>query len=216
MTDPQSKSAGPYAKKLFSLADAHPEALNFCMLQEFGPAFLAWEHETCWDEIFRTYGVVISEINKQKVQAMRTLYVAQEPYEEWQVFEIVAAGLVGVAPRVDMVQKPTPGRALMALDVMNRVRSGAIREEVYRYCAAVLMDSGLVYGPGALEPSNQFITGDTSSRAQVKNLVSSGRIPTSYSGDNVVYVQAAKAMSVKDFGASMDTRLAAQIRQLRG
>ena len=26
-------------------------ALNFCMLQEFGPAFLAWEHETCWDEI---------------------------------------------------------------------------------------------------------------------------------------------------------------------
>jgi hypothetical protein len=214
MTD--SQTSKPIYKKLFTQLDAHPVALNFCMLQEFGPAFLAWEHETCWDEVKKTFGVFVSDANKQKIQAMRALYVASEPYEEWQVFEVVAAGLVGLVPRVDMVQKPTPGRALMALDVMNHVRSGAIKEEVYRYCAAVLMDSGMVYGPGALEPCNAFITGDTSSREQVKNLTAHGKLPVISSGDDTVYVQAMKSLSIKDFGASMEARLAEQIRQLRG
>lgn len=216
MADEKNNAGAAYIKQLFTKQDAHPVALNFCMLQEFGPAFLAWEAETCWDEIKKTFGVTISDANKQKVQAMRSLYVAQEPYEEWQVFEAVVSGLMGIPPRVDMIQKPTPGKVLLALDTMEHVKPGAAKEEVYRYCAAVLMDAGMIYGPGALEPCNQYITGDTSMRAQVKALANSGKVPSNFSGDSLVYVQAMKSIEVKDFGLANEAKLASQIRQVRG
>ena len=214
MTQTLSKNATAFRKQLFADINAHPIALNLCLLQEFGPVYLAWEPETCWDEIKMTFGVTLSDANRQKIQAMRSIYVAEEPLNSWEVFEAVAAGLVGIAPRVDTIQRPTAGRAHVALDIINHVRPNEIKDEVYRYCAAVLMDSGIIYGPGALEPCNKFITADERAREQVKNIVLGGKLPPNFSGSDVTHIQAMKSLSVRDFAKSVEQQLGQQLRKL--
>lgn len=204
-----------YRKKLFTMSDAHPMALNTCMLAAFGPSYLGWEAETCWDEIRYTFGVTASDSCKQKIQAIRTIYVADRALSEWEVFELVAAGLVGIAPRIETIQRPTPGRAHVALDVINSIRPGEVQEEVYKYCAAVLMDHGLLYGPGSLEPANTFVPADATTRLQVKNIVDSGRLPRTFASGDVVAVQSIKSMSVKDFAAETRSLLVEQLSRLR-
>jgi hypothetical protein len=184
------------------------------MLQEFGPVYLNWEPETCWDEVKLSFGVMLAEANRQKIQAVRSIYVSDEPLSSWEVFEAVAAGLVGVSPRVDTIQRPTPGRAHVALDIINYIRPEEVKDEVYRYCAAALMDSGIIYGPGSLEPSNKYVPANETERAQVKNLVARGSLPASFSGNDVTYVQAMKSLAVKDFANSTAQQLAEQIRKL--
>lgn len=214
MTQLPSNISASYRKQLFANINAHPIALNLCMLQEFGPAYLSWEPEACWDEVKLSFGVMLAEANRQKIQAVRSIYVADETLSSWEVFEAVAAGLVGVAPRVDTIQRPTPGRAHIALDIINYIRPNEVKDEVYRYCAAVLMDAGIIYGPGSLEPCNKYVPANETERSQVKNLVARGSLPASFSGSDLTYVQAMKSLAVKDFANSTAQQLAEQIRKL--
>jgi hypothetical protein len=211
-----AQNSSPSAKKqLFTNAEAHPLALNLVMLKEFGPEYLGWEPETCWDEIKLTWGVNVSEANRQKIQAVRSIYVSDDTVAEWEVFENIAAGLVGNTPRLDIIQRPTPARAHIALDVIKNIREAStIKDEVYQYCAAVLMDHGMLYGPGSLEPANKFLKGvSADDQATVRNLVRSGSVPTLSSG-GVILVQTMKSLSVRDYVRMVDASLARQIAQL--
>lgn len=202
-------------KQAFTYQETHPLVLSLILLKEMGPQFLAWEPETIWDEVRYTFGTTVSELNKQKIQAARSVYVADGAGEKWEVFEKVAAGLVGNAPRLDTMQRPTPGRAHIALDIIASIRSEKyVRPEVYKYCAAVLADHGMLYGPGALEPANQYLKNiDKAVQQQVRSAVLRGTAPNII-GDTTLQVQTMKALSVKDFATSIKDTLGKQLRTL--
>ena len=218
---PNKLAALPYTgptsiKTALTFADTHPLVLNLIMLAEFGPVYLGWEAETCWDEIRSTWGVTISDIGKNKLQAVRTIYLSQEVGSEWEVFEKVTAGLVGIPPRIDIMQRPTVTRAAIALDIITTIRPETdIKEEVYKYCAAVLRDHGMVYGPDALEPANKFLPQETKALSEkIRLLAKAGDMPDA-STEPTIAVQLMKTYSVRDYTRDIRGQFAAQVERTK-
>ncbi|MAP23575.1 MAG: hypothetical protein CL582_21820 [Alteromonadaceae bacterium] len=220
MTKPSKYSlvgGGPITpRQAFTNRETHPLILNLLLLKEFGLEYLGWEPETCWIEIGRSWNTTISEINRNKIQAIRTCHVSDSPYEKWETFEKVAMGFVGLTPKFDLIQKATPHRAALALDVMGQVREKQpISDEIYKYVAAVMMDSGIVYGPGPMEPSNKYLTKFVNSgkQAEVRDALLTRKKPT-FSGNNENDIQLMKAISIKDFLESASRMLLTQLKKL--
>ena len=203
-------------KHAFTNKDTHPLALNLLLVKEFGPEYLGWEPETCWIEIAKTWGTTISDVNKTKIQAMRTCHTTDQPYERWEVFDMVCSGLLGTSPKFDLIQKPTPHRAAFALDVLSQVKEGAkITEEVYKYVAACMMDYGLVYGAGPLEPCNKYLTKfvEREQQLRIKSAVERKYKPV-FDGSNDDDVQIMKCITVNDFLESSSRMLLIQLKRL--
>tara|TARA_B100000886_G_scaffold168182_1_gene115050 strand:+ start:4380 stop:5033 length:654 start_codon:yes stop_codon:yes gene_type:complete len=202
-------------KQAFTHRDTHPLILNLLMISKFGPDCLAWEPETCWHEIRSTWGGSVSELNKNKIQAVRTAHLSDSPYERWEIFDLVCAGLVGSSPRFDLIQKPSPHRAAFAIDVLSQIKENArVSDEVLKYCGASMLDYGMVYGPGSLEPCNKFIRPFVgSAQERVQRAYSSGAKPL-FDGQNTDDVQLMKSYSVRDFQESTSRMLLSQLKRL--
>lgn len=203
-------------RQAFTSRHTHPLVLNLMLLKEFGSEYLGWEPETCWVEISRTWGTTISEINRNKIQAVRTCHVTEDPYDRWEVFEIVATGLLGMPPKFDVVQRPTPHRAAFTLDVMQQINDSIKpSDEIYKYVAAVLLDNGVCYGPGPLEPCNKYVANlsDAAQQSRVRKAVSMRKRP-SFNGKNDDDVQVMKATSIKDFLEYTSRLLIVQLKKL--
>ena len=202
-------------KQAFTHKDTHPLVLNLLMLDSFGPEYLGWEPETCWHEVRSTWGSSISEMNRNKLQAIRTAHVSNQPYERWEVFDLVCAGLVGSSPRFDLIQKPSPHRAAFALDTLAQIKNhSGFSKEVLKYCGAVMLDYGMVYGPGALKPCNEIIApmvGPIQDRVGKAYGVS---ITPKFDGQNTDDVQLMKSYSVRDFMRSTSQMLLSQLKTL--
>ncbi len=193
--------------------DTHPLVLNLIMLRLYGPEYIGWDPETTWNECRLDFGVGVLDANKQKIQAVVALYANERVGADWVLFEKVAAGLVGIAPRLDVLQRATPARAAFALECLGYIHEGApADEEVYRYCAACMMDYGMVFGPGPLMPANEFIQpADTDLRKQVQQVAARGVGAITTAADQTISVQAIKAISVTDFLKQMHSQFAAQV-----
>jgi hypothetical protein len=217
VADNSPSGEGPTVpKQAFTNRETHPLVLNLMLLKEFGSEYLGWEPETCWLEIRLSWNTTISEINKNKIQAIRTCHTTDAPYDRWEVFEKVAMGLVGLPPKFDMIQRPTPNRAALALEIMAQVKEvSKLSDEVYKYVAAVMLDHGLAYGPGPLGPCNKHITRFVGAprQARISKAVKMRRKPT-FNGKNEDDVQIMKATSVKDFLESASRTLLTQVRKL--
>jgi hypothetical protein len=213
----EAVSANPLTKRAaFTNPATHSLVLGLILLKEFGPEYLAWEPETVWTEVEKTWGTTVSEINKNKIQAVRLCYVQDTPYRAWEVFEDMAAALNGVIPRFDALQRPTAAHAAAALDMMQQIReTQLISDQIYRYCAAVLMDTGVVWGPGPLSPCNKYLTPMVGEALQnrVESAVSRGKVPT-FDGTNEDDTQIMKSTTIKDYCDFMSQQLLHQMRQL--
>ena len=65
--------SGPFTKKAaFTNKLTHPLLLDLLLIKQFNTGYLEWEPETCWSEIESEFGVAVSEVNRHKVQAVKT------------------------------------------------------------------------------------------------------------------------------------------------
>jgi len=200
----------------FTDKNSHPLLLDLLLIKEFGPQYLGWEPETLWIEITRKWRVTPSESNRSKIQAIRTVHLVDTPFERWEVFELVSSGLMGMAPRFDMVQRPTPHRAAATADIMLQTKEKqTFSKEVARYLAAVLLDHGMVYGPGALEPANKYVAKFVDPRLQetVKEAIAQGHSARE-GAEDVENIQLMKSLSVKDFAETVSRMLLSQMNKL--
>lgn len=210
---------GPFTKKAaFTNQDSHPLLLDLIMIKEFGSTYLEWEPETCWREVSLTFGTTVSEVNKNKVQAVRTCHVTDSPYEEWHIFEKVALGLSSLIPKFDTIQKVNPHICAATVESMGHIKSSKLSEEVHKYIAGVLLEDGVIYGPGPLKSCNEFIRRfvPTAKQAKVEKLVKENKTPT-FDGTDDTDVQVAKSRSILDYVEFDSKRLLRQIEKvLRG
>lgn len=203
-------------KHAFTNREAHPLVLNLLLVKEFGPEYLGWEPETCWVEISKTWGTTVSEANKNKIQAVRTCHTTAQPYERWEVFDVVCNGLLGLVPRFDLIQKPTPHRAAFAIEVMSQIKdSTKLSDEVHKYTAACMLDYGMVYGAGPLEPCNRHLLKfvDRGQQLRVKDALDRSYVPK-FDGTGEDDIQIMKAISVKDFLEASSRMLLIQLKRL--
>ncbi len=204
--------AGPATKKLaFTDRKSHPLLLDLIMIKEFGPEYLAWEPETCWEEVSRTFKVTTSELNKNKIQAIRTCHVSNRPYEAWEVFEKVAVCFGGSIPKFDLIQKPTPHVCGVTFEIMGHIKDKKISKEIIKYVAATLLDQGICYGPGPISPCNEYLRLYVGEELQsrVAKAITKGTKP-SFDGSGEDDVQIFKALMLKDYIENDSRNLLAQ------
>jgi len=203
-------------KAAFTDKNTHPLVLSLLMTKECGQEYLGWEPETCWSEIKSIWGVTPSEATRNKIQAIRTCRVSDQPYERWEAFDNVAVALFGMPPRFDSIQRPSPQRAAGAISIMRHAREGKdLSPEVYKYVAATMLDHGHSYGLGPLSPCNKYLSEQLGSGVvtSVKESLESKR--QLFSGGPVEQnVQAMKALSVRDFVENLSRMLLTQLEVL--
>lgn len=204
-TGPTTKSAA------FTSKDSHPLLLDLILLQDFGREYIEWEADTVWREIQLTHGVAVSDISKNKIQAARTCHTTDNPYRYWEIFEKVAVSFDGATPLFDIIQKPSAHVCAAALTTMAFLRDVAVADEVYKFIGAVLLDEGILYGPGVLEPVNKYVAqGNEAAQKRIEALVKSGKTPR-FDGSNDDDVQWYKSLSVEDFVTYNSKLLISQI-----
>ncbi len=128
--------------------DAHPLLLDFVIINKYGTDWLDWEPETLAAELkddFRQPS--ISSLNWQQIQAVKTCHLTPSPWKAWDVFVVVCAALNNNIPNFHTMQKPTVAQVMAALDMMGKIDSHALSEEVEMFIAAAFLDEGVYYLP---------------------------------------------------------------------
>lgn len=120
--------------------DTHPVVLDLLLLKRYGPEFLVFEEQTLVHYVPKDFGASsLSTANLQKIEAMRCLHLVDHPWERWEVFQAVVAGLVGTTPDRDSWHPPDVGQLLFGLDVFDNVRKDvAWGQDVQQYVLAIL------------------------------------------------------------------------------
>lgn len=151
---------------LFGHHDAHPVVLHLVLLHQFGHQWLLWEPETLWAEIERVFTqevnrpgwrVTVGEVNRNKIQAMKTLYTSSGFWEAWEVFLPVTTALNNVVPRFDVLQKPSISRMMAGVDMANLIRREGFMNDVPSFVAACALEEGVCWLPDPLSFANREI-----------------------------------------------------------
>lgn len=136
------------ATNFLSHHDTHPLLLSLVILDRYGTDWLDWEAETLAAELkddFRQSS--ISALNWQQIQAVRTCHVTPSPWKAWEVFCVVLQALNNNIPSFHTMQKPTVAQIMAALDIMGKIDTHTLSEEVEMFIAAAFLDEGVFYLP---------------------------------------------------------------------
>lgn len=138
-------------RNLFTHHDAHPIVLDLALLRAFQTQWLEWEPETLWTSIQAMFGTNVSEHNKAKIQALKTLHVVSSPWQSWQVFEKIIQSLNNNVPRFDVMQLPSLEQLFAGIDMMDTLRQGDFSDEVKNYMAAAVLNEDVFFVPPPLD-----------------------------------------------------------------
>jgi hypothetical protein len=201
------------ARSLLTHYGSHPLVLDLYFLKSFGPEYYTWEPETLWSEVLRISGAPnISEVNRNRIQAVRTVHLTSTVFERWEVFEKVVMALNGVIPRFDMMQKPDLGQLLLGVGSILKLRSGKFSDEIARYVAAALQTDGIVYAPALLKFCNVHLKkGNEELHRKTVYAIKSGQPPE----DEGVIVQLSRIDEAKLYTAVAAKKLLEQLRLVR-
>lgn len=131
---------------IFEHPDAHPYVLDLALLKKYGPEWFEWEKETLELRVPQDFKTArISDLNYEKLQAVKTLHYVDGFWQSWQVFVVCTMALNSLFPDFDVMQVPTAVQCAVAVDNANRIRSDvAWSDELKRYVGAVCKFDGVL------------------------------------------------------------------------
>jgi len=141
------------ALNLFQHPDTHPILLDLVLLRKYGPEWFEWEPEILEIRIPLDFqGQHISEGNMHKVQAAKTLHYGERFWSDWEIFVWCCMAFNGVPPDFEVMQVPTVGQAMVAVDIAQRIREDVPwSEEMNDYLEQVHMFGGVLCPIAPLE-----------------------------------------------------------------
>jgi len=137
-------------RNIFTHQDTHPVVIDFALLKAFGLEWYSWEVETIWSEIQRVFQMHISELNRSKVQTLKTLHVSNTAWDHWQVFEKIVQGLNNTVPHWAFMQVPTLEQLYATLDMLEHIRVVEFSTEVKLYIATAVLHEDVTFVPPPL------------------------------------------------------------------
>lgn len=139
-------------KNFFAHYDTHPVVFDVALLHQYNADWYAWEPATLWREIMADFHVSsISDHNKAKIQAVRTLHINEWYWSQWEVFNWITQALNGSIPDFQIIQKPSTAQLVNSVDISSMVRSGEeFNHELQMYVAAAMADEDVFYAPTPL------------------------------------------------------------------
>ena len=137
-------------RNLFTHQNTHPVVIDFALLKAFGLEWYTWEPETIWAEVRRIFQMNISELNRAKIQVLKTLHVSNTPWDHWQVFEKIVQGLNNVVPHWAFMQVPTLEQLYATFDMLEHIRLVEFNNEVKLYIATAVLNEDVTFVPPPL------------------------------------------------------------------
>jgi hypothetical protein len=141
----EKAGAVPISINLFQHPESHPLALDLALLRKYGPEWMIWDAETvAWriPQDFRTTD--ISDLNMNKIQAVKTLHVVDTYWKQWEIFNWCTPPLNGMFTDFEMMQVPSVGQCLVSVDIANKVRTDvAWSDEVKLFVSTVFRNDGI-------------------------------------------------------------------------
>lgn len=138
-------------RNLFTHHDTHPVVIDFALMKAFGVEWLGWDASTIWMMIQRIFKMPISEHARAKVQTVKTLHIANGPWEHWQVFEKIIQGLNNNIPKFEIMQAPSLEQLYAGIDMLDHIRTRDFVDEVKRYMAAAVLHEDVFFVPSPLD-----------------------------------------------------------------
>lgn len=138
-------------KHKFNLSDQslHPMVIDVLLTGICGTGWWGWEPETLsyvFDNL-RKFGMTITQVNRDKAQAMAVLHVTNYPWMDWHVFEKTCMALNGMSPEFTHVEEATPGMMLVAVEIMAKTAENRLSPQVVKYIAARCVANGQMIFP---------------------------------------------------------------------
>lgn len=150
------------------LNDDHSSAINVYEFLNgaFGPDWWEWEIETIDHMLFTDYGVVLEEVNKDKVLAIRHACRSDGPFFDWYEFNQVGLAFAGAIADFEMLRSPSPGMIINAARVLVHIRpdrEAFFGNDVLKYICINLYEAGIYAPPPSLvdmisETMKKFVT----------------------------------------------------------
>jgi hypothetical protein len=214
------------ARNMFVHHDTHPIVLDIKLMDQYGVEWFEWEPETLWMEImddFRTPS--ISDHVRSKIQAIKTIHITDWAFTKWEVFCPIIQALNNNIPDFEILRKPTISQLFAGVDMMTMVRNDVeFSQEVQQFCAASMIDAGVVAAPQPIEFCQDEIlelqkeigvpVDPKSIRDKYRQMMS---IPAEevVLGVNPVDIQVAKLIVARDYLALRREQMKHQLRVLR-
>lgn len=157
----------------FGHHDAHPSVLAGLLFSEFGADWLDWDSEALWYEIEQDFSalfqkhydkphaVTVSALNKNKIQAVRNLLMANGYWTEWNLFAPLTQALNNNIPDFYTLQQPTVAQMMSAVGMVAGIRKEPFSEEVARFVAASALEQGVWFLPGPLSFAQRLVAEPT-------------------------------------------------------
>lgn len=159
---PASRGLLHRPERILGHHDAHPVILASLATKAFQEQWLEWEPEVLWFECQKELGALLSDftgrrvnasisnLNRNKLQAVRTLLLTDGFWDAWEVFAPTLQALNNNIPVFNVLQKPSLAQLMAGVDMAGQVRERAFSDEVSRFVAACALDEGVWYLPAPL------------------------------------------------------------------
>ena len=143
----------PTPINLFQHPESHPVVLDLALLRKYGPEWMEWESETLRWQIpqdFRTSEV--SDLNIQKLQALKTLHYNDTFWQRWEVFNWCTQPFNYCYTDFEILQPPSTAQMMVSLDTAARVRADVEwSEEVQEFMKTACRFDGVFCPPEPLD-----------------------------------------------------------------
>jgi hypothetical protein len=155
--------------QVFKDEKSHPLSLLRGYLSLFGPRALEWEPFVVKRSVEDRLKLNIPRVVLMKLLAAISVANHDMFWKSWETFHTVSQALVGKIPSVSHIDNQSVSDLMLAVDAANRIRLDLgtlgdiplFAEEVRRYMAAQLHESGIWYVPEPLEFLNPLISKTT-------------------------------------------------------
>ena len=149
----ETKTAKVTAINLFQQPEAHPVVLDLVLLKKYGAEWMMWEPETLvWriPQDFRTTSV--SDLNLDKIQAMKTLHFNDNFWRQWEVFNWCTMTFNNLYPNFEIMQVPSTAQIMVSVSTAAKVRSDVMwSDEVKSFMEVTCKYDGIFCPPAPLD-----------------------------------------------------------------
>jgi hypothetical protein len=135
--------------------------------EKYKDAWWDWDIMTIEHCLWMDFGVVLSDVNADKVQAIKLLINNQRPFLDWYYFNQVACSFAGSIADFTCIKSPSPGMAIAAMKTMMEIRPDEqFSRDVKKYVCLICIHDGIYTVPPSLravlsEEFEQLIQTDT-------------------------------------------------------
>lgn len=124
--------------------------LGSILIDRYGEEWLSWDPETIWQTITQDFSTAIHPVNKEKINAAKTLLMTDDFWIEWQAFEKVVKAFNNFIPSFHMMEGASPAEMAWAVEQAKIIRVFPYSQEVIAYIRANADNLGWVWLPEEL------------------------------------------------------------------